>query len=214
MENRLKQWIAGIVLALLIGLAIYVFVVVDTNLLLQNPGVLAKVVFVLLVILEVIVAPIPGGLIALLAAATWGFWQAWPLQYIGNVIGGIIVFTLARNLGRPFVDEHVNTKAQKRVEKWLFGRPYLIWLVYAVPVFPIDTISIVLGVSKLRFRTYVLIILTALPFYTGITAAVGAYFGDYIPFLEYFSTATFVLFGVAIVYLIWKLRKRSIGSRS
>lgn len=184
---------------------------VDRESLVTAAGPLARAAFVLLVIMEVVLAPIPGGVIAFLASAAWGFWQSWPLHYVGNVIGGLLVFWLARSLGKPFVDRHVNPERRERVERWLFGRPWLIWIVYAVPVFPIDTISIVLALSRLRRRRFAAIIVTALPFYTGITAALGAYFGQYIPYLEWFGIVVFVLFLAALVYGVYRLRAPESG---
>ena len=81
------------------------------------------------------------------------------------------------------------------------------WIVYALPVFPIDTVSVALGLSAMRQRQFALILVTALPSYTGITAALGAYFGPFIPFLEWFGVGVFVLVVGAIVYLAVSLRR-------
>ena len=180
----------------------------DPDTVVQASGPVSRVAFILLVILEVVVAPIPGGVIAFLASAAWGFWQSWPLHYVGNVIGGLLVFWLARTLGKPFVDRHVDARRRARIEDWLFVRPWLMWLVYALPVFPIDTVSVALGLSAMARRRFALILVTALPFYTGITAALGAYFGQFIPFLEWFGVTVFVLFLGALVYLAVSLRRR------
>jgi uncharacterized membrane protein YdjX (TVP38/TMEM64 family) len=181
---------------------------VDPEALVQASGPLSRVAFVLLVITEVVLAPIPGGVIAFLASAAWGFWQSWPLHYVGNVIGGLLVFWLARSLGRPFVDRHVPARRRELIERRLFGRPWLVWAVYALPIFPIDTVSIALGVSGLERRKFALILVTALPFYTGITAALGAYFGRYIPYLEWFGAGVLVIFVLALGYAVFTLRRK------
>lgn len=198
---------AGLILAgvILAGLGAALFL--DPETVIQASGPLSRVAFVLLVIMEVVVAPIPGGVIAFLASAAWGFWQSWPLHYVGNVVGGLLVFWLARTLGKPFVDRHVNPRSRERIEGWLFGRPWLMWLVYAIPVFPIDTVSIALGLSALGRGRFTLLLVTALPFYTGTTAALGAYFGQYIPYLEWFGAVVFVIFLGALAYLGISLRR-------
>lgn len=195
------------VLAVVLVAAVVVLTRVDPAEVVDGSGPLTRVVFVLLVVMEVVVAPVPGGVIAFLASAAWGFWQSWPLHYIGNVIGGLLVFWIARSLGKPFVDRHLDPRRRERIERRLFGRPWLIWIVYAIPVFPIDTISIVLGVSTLRRRRFALVLVSALPFYTGITAALGAWFGRYIPYLEWFGAVVFVVFLGALVYLALSLRR-------
>ena len=173
----------------------------------QASGPASRVAFVLLVILEVVIAPIPGGVIAFLASAAWGFRQSWPLHYLGNVLGGLLVVWLARTLGKPFVDRHLDAERRERLERTLLGRPWLVWVVYAVPVFPIDTVSVVLGLSNLGRRRFALLLFTALPFYTGITAALGAYFGQYIPYLEWFGVVILVILLGALVYAGVSLRK-------
>lgn len=201
-----KRWIAlGVVMVMVLA-AVAVLLRLDPETVVSNASPAAKATFVLLVVMEVVVAPIPGGVIAFLASAAWGFWQSWPLHYVGNVVGGLLVFWLARTLGKPFVDRYLDERRRQRIERWLFGRPWLIWIVYALPIFPIDTVSIALGVSDLERRRFALILLTALPFYTGITAALGAYFGRYIPYLEWFGAGVFVLFIAALVYAAVKLR--------
>lgn len=187
-------------------LAILMVPRVDPGTVVEATGPASRLAFVLLVILEVVVAPIPGGVIAFLASAAWGFWQSWPLHYTGNVLGGLLVFWLARTLGKPFVDRHIEASRRERIEGWLFGRPWLMWLVYALPVFPIDTISVALGLSAITRRQFAGILVTALPFYTGITAALGAYFGQFIPFLEWFALVVFGVLLVGIGYLVVSLR--------
>jgi uncharacterized membrane protein YdjX (TVP38/TMEM64 family) len=193
-------------IAVVISGAIMV-VALEPEAVVQASGPASRVAFVLLVILEVVIAPIPGGVIAFLASAAWGFWQSWPLHYLGNVLGGLLVFWLARTLGKPFVDRHLATERRERLEQRLLGRTWLVWVVYAVPVFPIDTVSVVLGLSTLGRRRFAVLLLTALPFYTGITAALGAYFGQYIPYLEWFGVVVFVIFLGALLYAGVSLRK-------
>jgi uncharacterized membrane protein YdjX (TVP38/TMEM64 family) len=203
-----KRTVAAVVLVVMVLLAVVAVVRVDPETVVSTASPLAKAAFVLLVVMEVVVAPIPGGVIAFLASAAWGFWQSWPLHYTGNVVGGLLVFWLSRTLGKPFVDRYVDESRRRKIEGWFFGRPWLIWIVYAVPIFPIDTVSIALGVSDLEWGRFALILFTALPFYTGITAGLGAYFGQYIPYLEWFGVAVFVAFLGALVYAGVTLRRR------
>jgi uncharacterized membrane protein YdjX (TVP38/TMEM64 family) len=207
-ERRGRALPAALALLAIVILAVVLSILVDPEAVVAASGPLSRVAFVLLVIVEVVIAPVPGGVIAFLASAAWGFWQSWPLHYLGNVIGGLLVFWLARSLGRPFVDRHVPARRRELVERRLFGRPWLVWVVYAVPVFPIDTVSIALGVSGLDRRTFALILVTALPFYTGITAALGAYFGRFIPYLEWFGAAILVAFVLALLYAVIALRRK------
>ena len=74
----------------------------------QIPETVSAPLFVLVVIIEVVIAPIPGGAVGYLGAARYGFLHAWPLLYIGNVIGTTLVFWLARRFGTPLFEENVS----------------------------------------------------------------------------------------------------------
>lgn len=167
-----------------------------------SPEELGPLLFFLVIVTEVIVAPIPGGVIAFVGSAQLGFWTAWPILYLGNVIGSNILFHLARRFGRPFVERHTKEKQRLKYERALERHPRLLWIPYAFPVFPIDVISALLGVSGMRRRWFLLITLFALPSYTGITALVGARFGRYIPWINWISVAILVLLAAYLFFFV------------
>src|SRR5512145_1511419 len=87
---------------LIIAAAVVAVVFIAGTLLFQQiPATVSAPLFILVVIVEVVIAPIPGGAIGYMGAARFGFWQAWPMLYIGNIIGTALVFTLARKYGTP-----------------------------------------------------------------------------------------------------------------
>lgn len=183
---------------------------------LPSPEHLGPLLFFLVILTEVIVAPIPGGVIAFVGAAQLGFWVAWPILYAGNVVGSNVLFLLARRFGRPFVERHTKEKQRQRYEAALERHPRLLWIPYSLPVFPIDVISALLGVSGMRRRWFLLMTLLALPSYTGITALVGSRFGRYVPWLNGISIAILVLLGLwLLVFMLPKLvLRRQAGGRS
>jgi len=194
--------LAVVSLGIIVALAIWLFVFRDPVELLARGGTVARILFFLIIVTEVVLAPVPGGVIAFLAAAQYGVAWSWPIQYVGNVVGGTLVFFIARGLGARWAERNVPRRAQKRYNRWLTRHPWSIWAFYALPVFPIDTISVCLGLTRIDFRKFVLVLVTALPSYTGITAFAGAYFGSYVPYLEYVSLAFFLLF---LAFLTWFL---------
>jgi uncharacterized membrane protein YdjX (TVP38/TMEM64 family) len=163
---------------------------------------LGPLLFFLVILTEVIVAPIPGGVIAFVGSAQLGFWVAWPILYLGNVIGSNILFHLARRFGRPFVERHTKEKQRRKYERALERHPRLLWIPYALPIFPIDVISALLGVSGMRHRWFLLTTLLALPSYTGITALVGSRFGHYVPWINWISVAILVLLAAYLVFFV------------
>jgi len=179
---------------------------------------LGPLLFFLVIVTEVIVAPIPGGVIAFVGSAQLGFWIAWPILYAGNVIGSNVLFHLARRFGRPWVERHTKEKQRQKYERALARHPRLLWIPYALPVFPIDVISALLGISGMRRRWFLLTTVLALPSYTGITALVGSRFGHYVPWINWISIAILVLLlGYLLFFVLPGLvrrRRRGRGSAS
>jgi len=106
------------------------------------------------IIIEVIIAPIPGGLIPVAAGALYGVWLGSLYVWIGNVTGSIIVFWLARKLAQPIVKKFISKDKVDHFNKFLNRNKIMVWLVYIIPIFPIDIVSIVLGLSHMKFRRF------------------------------------------------------------
>jgi uncharacterized membrane protein YdjX (TVP38/TMEM64 family) len=194
-------------LAITIGV-IVVMVACGVLLFQQIPEQVSEPLFLLVVILEVIVAPIPGGAIAYLGAARFGFWEAWPLLYIGNVIGTTIVFWLARRLGAPVFEENVSVRARIRYDYILESRTLLLWLVYAIPLFPVDVLSILAGLSRISPRRFFLIAHTGYISYTAIVAWAGSSLADFIGVTEAISVLGTVFF-IGLPGWLWKGSRRA-----
>src|SRR5688572_13316738 len=112
---------------LVLAAVILLLLVAGTLVLQQIPPTVSKPLFLLVVVLEVVIAPIPGGAIGYLGAARFGFWGAWPLLYVGNVIGTTIAFFLARKVGTPIFEENVAPKTRARYNYILTHHPGLLW---------------------------------------------------------------------------------------
>lgn len=171
------------------------------------PEEISSPLFVLVVVLEVIVAPIPGGAIGYMGAARYGFLHAWPLLYIGNVIGTFIVFTLSRRYGAPLFEQHVSPRTRDFYNNLLDRHPVLLWFAYAVPILPLDILSFLAGLSRLRKRRFFLTAFTGFVFYTMIVAYVGSSLAELVGITEA-VTALGGLFLAAVVWWLWRAHKR------
>jgi len=169
--------------------------------------IVARTIFFFIIVLEVIIAPIPGGIIGYLGAVHFGFWHAWGLMYVANVIGTITVFYLARHLGRPFVQKHTSQTQRERYDHLLTKYPWMLYVVYAVPLFPIDVISILAGVSTVEPKRFLLTACLGLVSYTALVALVGAFFGDMIPFVENLTLAAVGLVLLGCGWALWSMNK-------
>lgn len=169
----------------------------------QIPETVSAPLFVLVVIIEVIIAPIPGGAIGYLGAARFGFWQAWPLLYIGNVIGTTLVFWLARRIGTPIFEENVKQKTRERYNDILHHHPFLLWLVYTIPVIPVDVLSVLAGLSRMRARRFFLIAFSGYAIYTAIVAYVGSTLAEFIGVTQAMSVIGLVFLG-GLIWWLWR----------
>lgn len=116
-------------------------------------GVLAPIAYVGAVIVEVVVAPLPG--LALYAPGGLifgGFWGGL-LSLIGNVIGAGIAFGLARTFGQAAVSRYLETSALAATERRLAARGT--WIVFLLRVNPLtssDLVSYAAGLGSMRMR--------------------------------------------------------------
>lgn len=192
---------------LIVAAVLLVVVIAGTLLFRQIPEEVSAPLFLLVVIIEVIVAPIPGGAVGYLGAARFGFWQAWPLLYIGNVIGTVIVFFIARRYGTPLFEANVGEKSRRRYNRILEHHPLLLWFVYSVPLVPVDVLSVLAGLSTLSARRFLLIALTGYIFYTAIIAYAGSSLADLVGMTEAVSVIGAVFF-VVLAWWLWSHNRK------
>ncbi len=107
--------------------------------------------------LEVVIAPIPGGFIPITVGALFGVWPGVLYTWIGNVIGSLLAFAIARSVGRPLVTRFVKPTTLARLDTFLHRSPKLLWVMYSLPVFPIDVITFAVGLSAISFRRFALV---------------------------------------------------------
>ena len=192
---------------LIAAAVILVIVIAGTLLFRQIPEEVSAPLFLLVVIIEVVVAPIPGGAVGYLGAARFGFWQAWPLLYVGNVVGTVLVFYLARRYGTPVFEENVAPRTRDRYNRILEHHPALIWFVYAIPLVPVDVLSVLAGLSSMSARRFFLIALTGYVVYTAIVAYVGSALAEYIGVTDALSVIGAVFF-VGVAWWLWSNNRR------
>jgi uncharacterized membrane protein YdjX (TVP38/TMEM64 family) len=194
-QRKRKLLVLAGILALLL--------VAGTLVLQQIPPTVSKPLFVLVVVLEVVIAPIPGGAIGYLGAARFGFLGAWPLLYIGNVIGTTLAFFLARKLGTPIFEENVSARTRARYDYILTHHPLVLWLAYSVPLIPVDVLSVLAGLSRMSARRFLLTAFTGYAIYTAIVASVGSYLARFIGVMEAMSVLG-VLILAGLIWWAWK----------
>jgi uncharacterized membrane protein YdjX (TVP38/TMEM64 family) len=125
---------------------------------LQDLGPYSPAVFVLLQILQVIAAPFPGELTGVVGGFVYGETIGFVLSTIGLSIGSWVAYELANILGRPFVERFVKGEV---LEKFNFlttnAGVVVCFLLFLFPGFPKDYLCYVLGLSRMRLSTFLLV---------------------------------------------------------
>lgn len=128
-------------------------------------GALGPIIFIFLQIVQVVLPIIPGGASCLAGVLLFGSVWGFIYNYVGMIIGSIIVFLLARRYGIRFVkkicDEEKVDKYVGYIRKKKFEKIFIICIL--LPGFPDDLLCYVAGVSKLTFKRFLIILLLAKP---------------------------------------------------
>jgi len=122
-------------------------------------GVFAPLVFILIQTLQVIVAPIPGQIVALVAGYLFGPVAGTVYSLTGVLIGSAIAFSLAKRYGRTLVEDILHEDVVDRFDGFVerVGAPGLFVLVI-VPGLPDDAICFLSGLTPWRLRTFMAVI--------------------------------------------------------
>lgn len=121
-------------------------------------GAFAPLAIIGIIVVETVVAPIPGTIVPIVIGALYGVWPGILLAWTGNIIGSIIAFYIARKLGRPVVKKIIKEEKLKFYDEFLHRRTKLIWMAYLIPILPLDIISFVIGMSQIPFRKFLAIV--------------------------------------------------------
>ncbi|MDD4011257.1 MAG: VTT domain-containing protein [Sphaerochaetaceae bacterium] len=143
----------------------------------QETGWRSRIVFVLMVIAQVIVAVIPGEPFEIAAGYAFGILEGTILCLLGTFLGGMLVFLLTRKLGMKFVEVFFDPEQISKL-KWLKDDKKLsvivFWLFF-IPGTPKDVLTYFVGLTPLKIRQWLLISLSArLP--SIVSSAIGGHF--------------------------------------
>jgi uncharacterized membrane protein YdjX (TVP38/TMEM64 family) len=143
-------------------------------------GPLAPIVYVLLKASTIVVTPLSGTPLRLAAGTLFGFWEGVLLSVLGSALGGSASFWIARRLGRRVVARLLGPAALARVEPTLDRladwRALALARLVLAPCW--DVLSYGVGLTRLRFRTYLAVAVVGDVAPTMILVGVGTSIAD------------------------------------
>lgn len=133
---------------------------------LQPFGWFAPIIFIIFQAVQVVLPISPGAIGCVGGVLIFGSIQGFIYNYIGICIGSIVAFLLARHYGLNYVVNMSNKKVFNKYISWLkkpsFERIFAIAIF--LPVAPDDFLCYIAGLSKMKFKKFVIIILLGKPF--------------------------------------------------
>ena len=123
----------------------------------ESYGWAAPLVFIGIQIAQVIAAPVPGEATGFIGGYVFGTLTGFIYSTIGLTIGSLINFGIGRMLGERFVRRLVSQERFSRIDR-LVNRQGIIalFIMFAIPGFPKDYLSLALGLSTLPVKLFTL----------------------------------------------------------
>jgi uncharacterized membrane protein YdjX (TVP38/TMEM64 family) len=172
---------------------------------LEALGPYSPAVFVIFQALQVIAAPFPGELTGVAGGYVYGEKIGFLLSTLGLTLGSWVAFELASLLGRPFVERFVSAEVLHKFDFLTTNAGATIcFLFFLLPGFPKDYLCYLLGLSRMRLMTFLMVsVIGRLP---------GTYLltmqGASIRNQQYLAAAIFAVIAAAILLVGYLYRGR------
>ncbi|TDT72686.1 putative membrane protein YdjX (TVP38/TMEM64 family) [Litoreibacter halocynthiae] len=179
--------------------------------LVEKAGPWGPILIIVLMLASIVASPIPSAPVALISGAAYGHFSGAIYVAIGSVLGAITAFSIARHLGRDYVERWLGDKANFG----LLGSQNLLMLTVfgsrLLPFVSFDAMSYAAGLSRLHLWRFLIATLA------GILPAsfVLAHFGAEAMTGE-FGQAEWIIVGLGlttalplIITAIWRGSKRA-----
>jgi uncharacterized membrane protein YdjX (TVP38/TMEM64 family) len=181
-----KRLILRIVfLFLLLILSTYLFIHFDLYLLFKDRQKLVtfilayphdELIFILLQIVQVVAAPIPGELTGIIGGYLYGPFWGTVYSTIGLTLGSWIAFVLAHFFGMPLLEKVVKPAVIEKFDHFMEHQGALVsFFLFLIPGFPKDYLCYIMGVSRMPVLTFLVISTTGRLLGTIMLSVTGHY---------------------------------------
>ena len=168
-------------------------------------GVLGPIAYIGVLALSVIISPVPGAPIAVLAGTIWGSLLAGVYSVIGGFLGSAISYYIGRTLGRSAIQSLTGKNIYFTKQH---GEIYLTWFIFLtrlLPILPFDLISYAAGIAGLSFPAYACATLLGMIPSTFLLTYLGSTF----MVNKFSSIPLLIVFLILLIGLPWGIRRHN-----
>ena len=214
MESRIrnKEFWTGLLAIVFFGLLIFAGALLVGNdalkMKVENAGFWAPFLFIILKMSTIVITPLGGSPIYLTAESLFGFHKGYVLVLVGDVLGYSVNFFVGRLFGTAILSKVLSIDHYK----WLRGKVDKIdnWkklFITFLTLAPIsDALAYVIGLSKIKFRTYFLSVLFGAALYDFLIISFGS---AIVKDSKTYVLAIFILLGIYFTIAKFSARYRS-----
>lgn len=202
-------------IALTLGALIVLAIFVDIETLrvhIERAGVWAPVLFIILKASTVVIAPLSGGPLYPLVGAFFGFFPGLIYAIIGDFIGYTIAFSISRKYGYPLVRKFIEGDDRSllpRIVKHV-GTPKGFFIACVTLGFMPDLLSYGAGLSKLRYRYFILILTPLSAVISTLLVLFGATLGgDSLSFALIIPAVAVLVIGIGAYFFYRAVTKKN-----
>jgi uncharacterized membrane protein YdjX (TVP38/TMEM64 family) len=203
-------------LFLFVALAAYILIHYDLHLLFQDRHKLVnfirsypydQVIFIVIQIIQVVAAPIPGELTGIIGGYLYGSFWGTLYSTIGLTLGSWIAFMLARFFGEPLLEMFIKKEVFEKFDHFMEHKGLLVsFLLFLIPGFPKDYLCYIMGVSRIPTGTFIAISTAGRILGTMMLSITGAFAING----QYISLTVILVLGAAIFIAAYYYRDKLI----
>ncbi len=175
--------------------------------LILNSGILGVAVCFILQVLMVVILPIPGFIFILAVTSVYGPLITFIIIYIATVVGSIIAFWIGRFFGQKAVSWCIGKEDMEKYSTLLNEKGKIPFVIMQIlPFFPDDILCMVAGLSNMKYRFFIIVMLIVRPIYIGFVCFFGT--GNIIPFYGWGLVVWVIIFAVFISVCVLYFRNQ------
>jgi uncharacterized membrane protein YdjX (TVP38/TMEM64 family) len=121
-------------------------------------GAYAPLAFILLQVLQIVIAPIPGGAVEFLGGVLFGVKAGFIYSMIGLTLGSWVAFSLARIFEKVAVEKFVSEQTRKKFDYLVEHQGAILsFILFLIPGFPKDALCYILGLTPMHLGIFLTI---------------------------------------------------------